>query len=143
MASDVWSTVQNAGWPMTDRRAWNSNLAAPTKPIARHTPLRNRGGSMFKLTDDDIALWWWLGELAKGQPRRCDGCGAWRYLFRCHLLAKGSGGRVIDNIVLLDIACHEQQEKRTALYEAEHDVDLYAKARGHTAQWRKETERAL
>ena len=122
------------------RRAWNSNLAAPTKPIARHTPLRNRGGSMFKLTADDIALWWWLGELTKGHRLPCDGCGVYRYLFRCHLLAKGNGGRVIDNIVLLDIGCHESQEKRTAAYEAEMGVDLYAKARAHTAQWRKEIE---
>ena len=94
---------------------------------------------MFKLTADDIALWWWLGKLTKGQRLPCDGCGVYRYLFRCHLLAKGSGGRVIDNIVLLDIGCHDRQEKKTEKYEAEMGVDLHAKARGHTAQWRKET----
>ncbi len=94
---------------------------------------------MFKLTADDIALWWWLGKLTKGQRLPCDGCGVYGYLFRCHLLARGNGGRVVDNIVLLDVGCHELQEKRTAQYEAEHDVDLYAKARAHTARWRKET----
>ena len=41
----------------------NSTLA-PGKPlkrsrIKRNTPLRNRGGSMFKLTDDDRAQWKW------------------------------------------------------------------------------------
>ena len=97
---------------------------------------------MFKLTADDKAQWKWMGQLARGQRLPCDGCGktlAW--LLRCHLLARGSGGRVIDNIVLLDVPCHESQEKRTAKYEAEHNVDLPAIAAAHTAQWRKETGR--
>lgn len=130
---------------MTDRHSWNSTLAAPTSelkrtPIGRHTRLRNRGGSMFPLTDDDKAQWKWMYPMT---PERgpCDGCAVWGYLMRCHLLARGNGGRVIDNIVLLDIGCHERQEKRTALYEAEMDVDLHAIAAAHTAQWRKETGR--
>ena len=139
---------------MPDRRQWNSTLAAPTKPIARHTRLHNRGGSMFKLTADDKAQWKWFGEYVK-RPHRCDGCAHYTYLSRCHLLAKGKGGRVIDNIALLcegeivgtDLGplaipgCHELQEKRTERFEAETGVDLYAKARAHTAQWRKETGR--
>ena len=126
---------------MTDRRAYNSTLAAASKPIARKTRLRNRGGTSFKLTPDDKALWKWLGELTKGQRLPCDGCGATRYLFRCHVLAKSRGGRVLDNIVLLDLGCHERQEKRTEQFEAAHNVDLHTKARGHTAQWRKDTGR--
>ncbi len=136
------------------RRVWNSTLAAPTKPIGRKTPLRNRGGSMFKLTADDKAMWNWLGEYAKN-PHRCDGCGWFTHLSRCHLLAKGSGGRVVDNIALLceqeivdtDLGplaiagCHTLQEKRTDAFIAETGRDLYASARGHTAQWRKETGR--
>ena len=121
----------------------NSTLA-PGKPLKRSwlkrkTRLERKGGSMFKLTADDIALWWWLGKLTKGQRLPCDGCGVCRYLFRCHVLAKGNGGRVIDNIVLLDIWCHDRQEKKTEQFNAEMGVDLYAIAAAHTAQWRKET----
>ena len=120
----------------------NSTLA-PGKPLKRswlkrNMRLRHGNGTAFKLTADDIALWWWLGKLTKGVRLPCDGCGVWRYLFRCHVLAKSQGGRVIDNIVLLDVGCHESQEKRVAKYEAEHNVDLYAIAAAHTAQWRKE-----
>ena len=43
---------------MTDRRQWNSTLAAPSKPIARHTPLRNRGGSMFPKRRDKAYTDW-------------------------------------------------------------------------------------
>jgi len=124
---------------MTERRAWNSNLAAPTKPIARHTRLRNRGGSMFKLTADDKTLWKWLSVYR--ESRHCDGCGAWGFfLHRAHLLAKSRGGRVVDNIALLCGGCHEAQEKKTEQFIAETGIDLYAKAHGHTAQWRKENE---
>ena len=121
---------------------WNSTLK-PGKPPQRTTRLRNRGGTMFHLSADDRAMWRWLGELTKGQRLPCDGCGVWRYLFRCHLLARSRGGRVIDNVALLDVECHRRQEKKTEQFNVANDVDLYAKARGHTAQWRKETERAL
>lgn len=123
---------------MTGRYAWNSNLAAPTKPIARHTRLRNRGGSMYYLSADDRAMWNWLGELTKGERLPCDGCGVHRYLFRCHLLPRSRGGRVIDNVALLDVWCHEQQEKKTEQFNAANGVDLYAKARERTNQWRRE-----
>ena len=126
---------------MTSR---NSTLA-PGKPLKRtrlerNTRLDRKGGSMFKLTADDVALWKWLAKLTYGERKPCDGCGVWGYLFRCHLLARGSGGRVIDNIVLLDFMCHNKQEKQTAKYEAEMGVNLYAIAAAHTAQWRKETD---
>ena len=119
---------------------------APGKPlkrswIKRNTPLRHGHGTAFKLTADDKAQWKWMGERARGVRLPCDGCGAWRYLFRCHLLAKGSGGRVLNNIVLLDLGCHDAQEKRTEKYEAEMNVDLHAFAAAHTAQWRKEKGR--
>ena len=121
----------------------NSTLASgkPLKRsrLERKTRLRHGRGTSFKLTADDIALWWWLGELTKGQRLPCDGCGVWRYLFRCHLLARGNGGRVVDNIALLDVGCHEAQEKRTDQFNAEMNVDLYAIAAAHTAQWQKET----
>ena len=124
----------------------HSTLAPSTKPlkrswIKRNTPLRHGNGTAFKLTRDDVALWKWLRELTRDQGLPCDGCGKTLWLFRCHLLAKGNGGRVIDNIVLLDLGCHESQEKRTEKYQAEMGVDLYAIAAAHTAQWRKETER--
>ena len=94
---------------------------------------------MFKLTPDDKAQWKWMRKLAGPWRQPCDGCGKILWLFRCHVLAKSRGGRVTDNIVLLDRACHELQEKNTARYEAETGIDLHAKARGHTARWRKET----
>ncbi len=96
---------------------------------------------MFKLTADDKAQWKWMGELAKACRQPCDGCGWVLWLMRCHVVPRGRGGRVIDNIVFLDCACHDAQEKKNEQYEAEMDVDLHAKARGHTAQWRKETGR--
>ena len=130
---------------MTERHAHNSTLA-PGKPlkrswIKRNTPLRHGHGTAFKLTADDVALWKWLRELTRDQRLPCDGCGKTLWLFRCHVLAKSKGGRVLDNIVLLDLGCHDRQEKRVAKYEAEHNVDLYAIAAAHTAQWRKETGR--
>ena len=109
---------------------------------------------MFKLTADDKAQWKWMGSYAK-EPHRCDGCRRFTYLSRAHLLAKSRGGRVLNNIVLLceietspaddmrvtNVGCHGKQEKRTEKFEAEHNVDLYAIAAAHTAQWRKETGR--
>ena len=61
--------------------------------------------------------------------------------------AKGNGGRDLNNIALLcptnpfllRKGCHERQEKKTEKFEAANNVDLHAKARAHTAQWRKET----
>ena len=134
---------------MTNR---NSTLAPSTKRlkrswIKRNTPLRNRGGSMFKLTPDDKAMWKWLGLLTRSERLQCDGCARTLWLVRCHLLAKGNGGRVIDNIALLcqhtptHPGCHLRQEKNTDRYIEETGVDLRAKARGHTAQWRKEMDR--
>ncbi len=143
-ASDARIIAQNVERPMTDRRAYNSTLRASTKrlkrtPIARHTRLRNRGGTMFKLSADDKALWKWMGLLTRSERLPCDGCGKVTWLSRAHLLARSRGGRVIDNIALLCGGCHEAQEKRTEQFIAEIGVNLYAKARGHTAQWRKET----
>ena len=131
----------------TRRRAHNSTLAVPTKPIDRHTPLRNRGGTSFKLSPDGKAMWKWLGLLTIGQRLPCDGCGRYQWLSRSHLLAKSRGGRVLNNIALLcedtitHPGCHPRQEKNTDRYIEQTGVDLYAKARGHTARWRKETGR--
>ena len=122
----------------TRRRAHNSTLAVPTKPIDRHTRLHNRGGTSFKLSPDDKAMWKWLGQLIK-ERLPCDGCGRITWLSRCHLLARSRGGRVGDNIALLDPGCHDLQEKRTDQFIEATGVNLYAKARGHTARWRKET----
>lgn len=128
-------------------RQWNSTLAAPTKPIGRKTRLHNRGGTMFKLTADDKAQWKWMGTLARSERLPCDGCGRFAWLSRCHLLAKSKGGRVIDNIALLceDTpcipGCHPRQEKNVDRFIEQTGRDLHAKARGHTAQWRKETGR--
>ena len=69
------------------------------------------------------------------------GCCKTLWLFRCHVLAKRKGGRVIDNIVLLDLGCHDEQEKKNEQYETVHNIDLYAIAAAHTAQWRKEKGR--
>ena len=112
--------------------------------IKRKTRLRNRGGSMFPLTAEDKAQWRWMKPLTESQgPCDCE-CGRWGYRQRAHLHAKGSGGHVVNNIVMLIPACHDRQEKRTNAFMAELAVggwivDLYAKARAHTIQWRKET----
>ena len=135
---------------MTSRH--NSTLAPSTKRlkrswIKRNTPLRHGHGTAFKLTRDDVALWKWMGELARGVRLPCDGCGRWAYLSRCHLLAKSRGGRVLNNISLLceDTpcipGCHDRQEKNTERFIAQTGVDLWVKAHGHTAQWRKEKGR--
>ncbi len=122
-------------------RAWNSTLNAPTKPIGRKTPLRNRGGSMFKLTPDDKAQWKWMKPFTEvSGPCDCE-CGRWGYRQRAHLLARSRGGRVVDNIVLLLPMCHDEQEKNTEQFSVLRGVDLYQKAAGHTAQWREETGR--
>jgi hypothetical protein len=125
---------------------WNSTLK-PGKPPERRTRLRNRGGTSFKLSADEKVMWKWLGHLIK-ERLPCDGCGRITWLSRCHLLAKSRGGRVINNIALLceDTpcipGCHSRQEKDTDRYVEATGVNLYAKACGHTAQWRKETGRA-
>ena len=131
-------------------RAWNSTLNAATKPIARQTPLRNRGGTSFKLTPEDIAQWEWMGEQ---RPQPCDACG-YRTYSRCHIVARSHGGLVVNNIVWLcehhDVpgvglvrGCHTRQEKRHLTFMAEleaegNPVNLFAIAAAHTAQWRKE-----
>lgn len=94
---------------------------------------------MFKLTADDKAQWKWMYPMT--QERGICDCGCWRWGWRqrAHLHAKGNGGRVLNNIVLLLPVCHDAQEKDTDRFEATMNVDLHAKARGHTAQWRKET----
>ena len=142
---------------MTNR---NSTLAPSTKPlkrswIKRNTPLRHGNGTAFKLTADDKAQWKWM---AKQRPVACDVCRYPTYS-RCHLDARGSGGRVNDNVVWLCErhsvsnvrplpGCHSRQEKRTSAFMAElevegNPVDLYAIAAAHTAQWRKETGRSI
>ena len=124
---------------MTNR---NSTLA-PGKPlkrswIKRNTPLRHRGGRMFKQTDDDAKYWNWLAHRMQ-QLLPCDGCAIHKWLTRAHLVPRSRGGHDCDNIALLCIPCHRAQEKRTEKYQAEMGVDLYAIAAAHTAHWRKET----
>lgn len=126
--------------------AHNSTLSAPTKPlkrtpIARHTRLRNRGGTMFKLTADDKAQWKWMKPMTEERgPCDCE-CGRWGYRQRAHLIPRSRTGMVLDNIALLLPACHDEQEKNTGRFCILRNVDLYAKARARTAQWRKETGR--
>ena len=121
-------------------------LPQRTKRIERKTRLRNRGGTSFKLTPDDKAQWKWMKPMTEELgPCDCE-CGRWGYRQRAHLHARGNGGRVLNNIVLLLPLCHSLQEKRMRAFVAElaaegRPVDLHAKARGHTAQWRKETGR--
>ncbi len=101
---------------------------------------------MFKLTADDKAQWKWMGTLTRSERLPCDGCGRFAWLSRCHMLAKSKGGRVLNNISLLceDTpcipGCHPRQEKNTDQFIEATGVNLYAKARGHTARWRKEVE---
>ena len=69
----------------------------------------------------------------------CDcGCGVWDYRHRAHLIARSHTGMVLNNIVLLIPACHGEQEKNTNPFCTHRNVDLYAIAAAHTAQWRKE-----
>ena len=124
-----------------------------TKPMKRTAIGHNRGGSSFKLSADDKAMWRWLGNYAR-TPRACDGCGRTARLSRAHLWAKSRGGRVVGNIVLLCeqesvdtvlgtlaiVGCHNLQEKRTDAFIMETGRNLYATARGHTAQWREEAK---
>ena len=141
-----------------DRYAHNSTFRERTKRMKR-SALRNRGkrGSMFKLTPDDKAQWKWMGER---RPQSCDVCGHPTYS-RCHLISRSHGGLVNGNIVWLcephlqiglgppegfSTGCHARQEKRTLAFMAEMEaegnpVNLFAKAAGHTAQWREETGR--
>ncbi len=125
---------------MTDRRQWNSTLAAPTKRIARRTCLHAKGGSMFKLSADDEAQWKWMYPMTQ-ERGPCDcGCGVWGYRQRAHLIPRSRTGMVLDNIALLIPVCHDAQEKNTGPFCTHRNVDLYAIAAAHTAQWRKETD---
>ena len=115
------------------------------KPLARKSRLKsNRNGSMFPLTAEDKAQWRFMKPMTEYLgPCDCE-CGRWGYRQRCHLHARSRGGRVENNVVLLVARCHGGQEKRTNSFMAElaangRIVDLYATARQHTAQWRKET----
>ena len=109
---------------------------------------------MFKQSADDKAFFAWLGRKIRLERLSCDGCGRIAWQHRAHLDAKGNGGHDLNNIALLcptnpfllRKGCRQRQEKRTDAFMAElaaegRPADLYAKARGHTAQWRKETGR--
>ena len=126
--------------------AHNSTLSNRKAPLQQKTRLHSKGGTSFKLSPDGKAMWKWLGQLVK-ERLPCDGCGRIAWLSRCHLLARSRGGRVGDNIALLceDTpcipGCHPRQEKNTDQFIEATGVNLYAKARGHTARWRKETGR--
>jgi hypothetical protein len=98
---------------------------------------------MFKLTADDKAQWAWMKPRTEEcGPCDCE-CGVWGYRQRAHLIPRGRGGMVLDNIALLLPVCHDEQEKNTGQFCIHHNVDLYKKAAAHTAQWRKETGREL
>ena len=75
----------------------------------------------------------WMLEKAKEGPRPCDGCDRWRTLDRAHLIAEGSAGDDIGNVVLLCRICHDRQEKRTDAFIAETGRDLCARAAGYAA----------
>ena len=130
---------------MTDRNAWNSTLA-PGKPLKRSwlkrkTRLERKGGSMFKLTADDKAQWKWMYPMTQERgPCDCE-CGVWGYRHRAHLIPRSRTGMVLDNVALLIPACHDAQEKNTGRFCIHRNVDLYAIAAAHTAQWRKEAGR--
>ena len=96
---------------------------------------------MFPLTAEDKAQWKWMKPMTeKLGPCDCECC-RWGYRVRAHLIPRSRTGMVLGNVVLLLPACHVHQEKRTEEFCTECGVDLYAKARGHTARWRKETGR--
>lgn len=137
---------------MARHRAWNSSLNAPTKPMARKTRLRNRGGRLFPQSPEDKAYFDALGQLLTEAGRlRCDGCARQAYCSRAHLNPRSRGGCDRNNIALLCesepgytndyvtvpdvIGCHPQQEKQTEAFVAETGVDLWAKARARTERF--------
>lgn len=121
------------------RKSWIKHGTKPLKsgkPLARKTRIKARGkrGSMYPHRRH-AAFMKWMAAKCKEGPRPCDGCKRWLSLERCHLVAKGSGGYDLGNVVLMDPDCHDRQEQRVEEFEREIGVDLHAKARAYAEQF--------
>ena len=108
----------------------------------KRTPLkRNKGGSRFPKRRCPEYMDWLKAQILAGAF--CDVCGGPSTgVVRAHLQAKGSAGDDLNNVALLCFWCHGLQEKRTDAFIKDCGVDLWAKAREHTARWEQEREAA-
>ena len=113
------------------KRSW---INRGSKGLKR-SRLKSRGkkGSLFPHRRHPKFMAWMLAKAEAGQA--CDGCGRWRSLDRAHLVAEGSGGDDLGNVVLLDRECHTASEKRVDAWIAETGVDLYEIARNYEHEY--------
>ena len=104
--------------------------------IRRRKPIKRKGkGSAFPHRRDPKYMAWLLDKLAFQRPPCDGGCGRPACL-RAHIKPRSRGGDDRNNVVLLDMECDWQSEKRMDRWMAEHPgVDLYATAKRWTAQY--------
>ena len=119
------------------RRGWNSTLRAKSP--------KTKGHRFPKMVDEAYRTWIRERLCAVAGPnygpgqRYCD-FWPWRPGMECaHLKTRGSGGEDGGNIVPLCPAHHEEQEGRTAEFEARYGVDLSAIAADLWVRYREET----
>ena len=94
-------------------RAWNSTLPAPTKPIGRKTPLRNRGGSMFpKRRDRTYTDWIKTLPCVLFTLHEC-----WGPIDPAHVFkTRGAAAYDRGEVVPLCRKAHDEQEGRTVAF---------------------------
>ncbi len=107
----------------TRRRAWNSSLPAPTKPMVRKTRLRNRGRSLFPKRRDHAYTEWvktlpcvLFGTLG----HECYGPTDPAHVFKTRAVGAYDRGETVP----LCRAHHRQQEGRTAAFILETGVNV-------------------
>jgi 5-methylcytosine-specific restriction endonuclease McrA len=69
---------------------------------------------------------------------RCDGCGERLARTRAHGIPRSLGGPDRENVALLCHPCDQASEKRWAAWGAEHEVDLFERARMRDRQYEEE-----
>ena len=128
---------------MTERHAWNSNLAAPTTelkrtPIARHTRLRNRGGSMFPKRRDKAYTDW-----IKTLPCLLFGkhvC--WSPIDPAHVFGtRAVGAYDRGEVVPLCRKAHQEQEGRTVEFMVETGINVRRIAKELLVWYEEEAKR--
>ncbi len=123
------------------RRAHNSRLAAPTKPIACKTRLRNRGGSMFPKRRDRKYTEWikTLPCVLFAKPDHvCQGPIDPCHVFKTRACGAYDRGEVVPGC---RFGMHRQQEGRTAEFMIETGVNVQRIAKGLLQWYGEEIER--
>lgn len=108
------------------RRAWNSTLPAPSKPMSRGKPIRKRnprtGGKRFPKRRDEAYRDW-----IRTLPCCLTGCVTRSRVECAHVRSRGAGGDDVGNCVPLCRSHHDWQHRDgIKSFQAHFHVDLAA-----------------